>query len=373
MRDVLEDAVAWFDAGRDVAVATVVGIRGSAPRELGASMIVAIGSGGASIVRGNVSGGCVEGAVVEECREVLEGGRARVRSYGIASDDAFAVGLMCGGSIDVLIRRVGVGTADAASLRRLATASHPLVYALAVRGAEVGIGRVLGNAEKGIYADAGRVGGDGAVLLGYDGAGCRTDGEPATQLLAVPFGGPPRLVIVGAVTHGVALARLGAAAGYAVTVLDPREAFAVPERFPGAEVVASWPDDWLRTAVLDERSAVCVLSHDEKIDVPALAVALVGGGGGGRAGYVGAMGSRRTHDDRLDRLVAAGVPPHSIARLQSPIGLDLGGRSPEETALSILAEIVAARHGGTGRPLAQTTGPLHADRRPVAAPVTGVP
>lgn len=352
MRDILDDAVRFLADGRDVAVATVVGIRGSAPRELGASMIVT--SDGA--VRGNVSGGCVEGAVVDACLDVLRGEPARVESYGIPDDALLGVGLMCGGSIDVLVRAVRAGSPAADDLAALATAAEPAVFVLQVRGGEVGAGAIGTHASTGMHPDALALRGqDSSRLLGYDEQGCLTEAAPATQLLVVPFGGPPRLIVVGAVQHSVALSRLGSASGWAVTVVDPREAFAAPERFPEAQVVSDWPDRWLDAAALDARTAVCVLSHDERIDVPALRVAL-----SGPAMYVGVMGSRRTHDDRLARLRDAGVTPAQLARLRSPIGLDLGGRSPEETALSILAEIVAVRHGRSGLPLATTTGPLHA-------------
>ncbi len=352
MRDILDDAVRFLEGGVDVAIATVVGIRGSAPRELGASMVVTADGR----IRGNVSGGCVEGAVVDACLDVLGGDPARVESYGISDDALLGVGLMCGGSIDVLVRAVRRGSPEAADLTALAAAAEPAVHVLRVRGAGLGESAVGAHASSGIHSDALALRGhDTARLLGYDAAGCLTETDPETQLLVTPFGGPPRLVIVGAVQHSVALARLGSASGWAVTVVDPREAFAAPDRFPDAHVVCEWPDRWLSTAALDSRTAVCVLSHDEKIDVPALRVAL-----SGPAMYVGVMGSRRTHDERLERLRAAGVTAAQLARLRSPIGLDLGGRSPEETALSILAEIVAVRHGRSGLPLADTTGPLHA-------------
>ena len=341
MRDILDDAVRWLADGRDIAVATVVAVRGSAPRELGASLVVA--ADGA--LRGNVSGGCVEGAVIEACLEALAADSASVARYGIAEDDLLGVGLMCGGSIDVLVRPVRRGSDAAVQLSRLAALDRPRTFVLTVRGDDLGASAVRDEVGPGGRAE----------VIGYDAAGCRTDADPVTEHLVLPFGGPPRLVIVGAVQHGVALARIGAACGYAVTVVDPREAFTAPERFPGAEVVCDWPDRWLERIGIDVDTAVCVLSHDERIDAPALRVALASA-----AGYVGAMGSRRTHDDRVARLRDAGVAPDRLARLHSPIGLDLGGRSPEETALSILAEIVAVRHGRGAAPLREASGPLHA-------------
>ncbi|MBN9176759.1 MAG: XdhC family protein [Microbacterium sp.] len=358
MRDILDDALRWLSGGAPVAIATVVGIRGSAPRGLGAAMVVSADGQ----VRGNVSGGCVETAVVTACLDVIETGVPRVDGYGIAEDDLFAVGLMCGGSIDVLVRPVHPGSPEARDLAVLA-AGEAVAHVLCVRGEGVGAARAIRHAESGIHRDAAAIaaadaGGDRPRLMGYDADGCRaeTGTAIAVEYLVVPFAGPPRLVVVGAVQQAVALARLGAATGWAVTVLDPRDAFAAPGRFPGAEVVVDWPDRWLESAALDGRSAVCVLSHDERIDAPALRVALRG-----PAGYVGAMGSRRTHDERVARLRVAGVTEEQLERLRSPIGLDLGGRSPEETALSILAEIVAVRHGASGRPLSELHGPIHAD------------
>jgi len=355
MREVLPVAARWARDGRDFAVATVAGVRGSAPRELGASMLVA--ADGA--VFGNVSGGCVEGAVVEACSEALASGTASVHTYGISDDAVVGFGLTCGGIVDVLVRPIPAGSADARQLLALAgTADSPVALALAVSGKETGRA-VLVSADAphdAPWADAAALAADDrARILSYDSDGCRTEAVPAMSMLVIPFGSPPRLIVAGAVEYAVALSRLGSALGYRVTVVDPRDAFATGERFPGADVVIDWPDRFLRRESLDSRSAVCVLSHDPKFDVPALQVALAG-----PAGYVGAMGSRRTHEDRLARLAEAGVPPARLARLRSPIGLDLGGRSPEETALSILAEIVACRNGATGRPLSERAGPVHA-------------
>lgn len=332
MREILPVAAEWARAGTPFAIATVVGVSGSAPREIGASMIVSASGD----VFGNVSGGCVEGAVYERCLEVIGSGDALVDRFGYGDADAFAVGLTCGGVVDVLVRAVPPGGSAAADLVLLAereARAIPTAFTLVTGGPDVGRG----------FVDGGPVDDPGAVT--------------------VHVGTPPRLIVVGAVEFAVALSRLAVAAGMRVDIVDPRSVFATPERFPGAEVSIAWPDRYLAAQQLDARTAVCVLSHDPKFDVPALREALASS-----AGYVGAMGSRRTHEDRLRRLIEAGVPTAALARLRSPIGLDLGGRTPEETALSILAEIVADRHAATGGRLSARSGPVHAPPLGEAAP-----
>jgi xanthine dehydrogenase accessory factor len=364
MREILPTAAEWAREGRAFALATLVGVARSAPRELGAAMVVSADGQ----VFGNVSGGCVEGAVYELCLEAMSSGEPVLERYGISDESAFAIGLTCGGIIDVLVRPIAAGGAEAEELILAAEREHTgaasalgmvvssprgpgLLFAL---GADAETLDVPGL-PPGLADDArSSIGTDSARILRYDEAGCRVEAEAVTSVLVVPLGAPARMIVVGAVEFSVALARLGLALGLAVTVVDAREVFATAERFPGAEVVVSWPDRYLATTRIDARTAICVLSHDPKFDVPALRVALASG-----AGYVGAMGSRRTHEDRLARLAQAGVPEASIARLRSPIGLELGGRSPEETALSILAEIVADNRGGSGRRLSELSGAVH--------------
>lgn len=371
MKGVLGVAAQWIRDGHEFAMATVVGVVGSAPREPGATMLVRADG----VVIGNVSGGCVEAAVIEAGLAVLEGSPAHIVTFGISDDAVFGIGLTCGGTIEVLVRAVQPGSDAAAQLCTLDAASAvdragapPMALVLVVAadaGAAVaGDAYLVGAGAEPLpdrralsapLADAAAfVADDRAVALHYDADLCRTERDAAMTLLVIPFGSAPRLIVVGAVEFAVSLARLGSALGYRVTVLDPRSAFATPERFPDAEVVVDWPDRYLAHASIDARTAICVLSHDAKIDVTALAVSLAG-----PAGYVGAMGSRRTHDDRVERLADAGVSPDRIAALRSPIGLDLGGRTPAETALSILAEIVAVRHGGSGIPLSNRDGPVH--------------
>ena len=447
MREILSVAAEWARERVPFAVATLVGVRGSGPRELGASMVVSADGR----VFGNVSGGCVEGAVFTECLDAVASGASSLHTYGISDDDVAAIGLTCGGIVDVLVRPVLPGSDAARDLLLVAEREReglPVAVALVVRAGgfdtlpaaatqppggdaavpirwsspsihAAGGGALRNHADAAVptrwsSADAERrcietpeptsrtdgagsggfdtppaaatqpprralgdllvltdatpapdrataealalADGDRAESLHLDGEGCRVPADDATlSLVVIPFGSAPRLIVVGAVEFSVALSRLGSALGFAVTVVDPRDVFASAERFPAAEVVIDWPDRYLSATRLDARTAVCVLSHDPRFDVPALRVALAS-----PAGYVGAMGSRRTHDDRLRRLDEAGVAASDVARLRSPIGLDLGGRTPDETALSILAEIVAVRHGASGRPLSQRDGPVHA-------------
>lgn len=336
MREILPVAAEWARSGRAFAVATVVSVRRSAPRGTGASLVVSE----AGEVFGNVSAGCVEGAVYERCLGVLATGAAVLDSYGIGDDEALSVGLSCGGTIDVLVRPVTAGSGAARDILLMAereAAGLPTTLAL-------------------VTAPADRLGESYLVT----GSAC--DPDAAVSIVTVPVETPARIVIVGAVEFAVALARLAHTTGFAVTVVDARDVFATAARFPHAEVVVEWPHRHLARTVLGPRTAVCVLSHDPKFDVPALRVALASS-----AGYVGAMGSRSTHEDRLRRLARAGVSEAQIARLRSPIGLDLGGRTPEETALSILAEIVADAHGATGRRHSELSGPVHAPLRQGAA------
>ncbi|MEV8135515.1 XdhC family protein [Microbacterium aurantiacum] len=360
MRDVLEPARTRLDRGEPFALAVLVDAYASAPREVGTAMLV----DAAGQVFGNVSAGCVDGAVYELCLQALASGESTRSRYGISDERAFAAALTCGGVIDVLVVPVVPGSRAAEALRVVidAVERREAVALGIVTDAASGGGALLAVTEAGAVgdvpafavaeADLRRVAHAAApVALRYAG-----DPNGATEVLAVPFPHAPRLIVVGAVEFSVALARLGAASGFEVTVCDPRDVFARPDRFPGATVVHDQPGRYLAATPIDERTAVCVLTHDERFDVDAISAALAS-----PAAYVGAMGSRRTHDDRLSRLRAAGVTDAALARLRSPIGLALGGRTPEETALSILAEIVLVRAGGSGEPLRETRGPIHPD------------
>ncbi|MEV7373842.1 XdhC/CoxI family protein [Streptomyces sp. NPDC090301] len=365
MLDIAEELHRWVEQGREFAVATVVAVGGSAPRQPGAAL--AVDSDGTAI--GSVSGGCVEGAVYDLCQQALEDGKTVVERFGYSDEDAFAVGLTCGGIIDILVTLVRGGvfpaalaaatSGEAAALARIVSGPEDLMgRAVLVRPDGSYDGKLGGHPELDRTAagearamlDAGRT---GTVEIGEDGSRC---GQPLTLLVesSVPA---PRMIVFGAIDFAAALVRVGKFLGYHVTVCDARPVFATPARFPEAdEIVVEWPHRYLESTEVDGRTALCVLTHDAKFDVPLLQAAL-------RlpVAYVGAMGSRRTHEDRNKRLREVGVTELELARLRSPIGLDLGARTPEETALSIGAEIVANRRGGTGLSLTGAHTPIHHD------------
>jgi xanthine dehydrogenase accessory factor len=377
VREILPRLRDWLCDGTPFAMATVIGVHGSAPREPGAAMAVSADGQ----VAGSVSGGCVEGAVYEAATEALATGEAALHIYGVSDDDAFAVGLTCGGTLTVLVRPFteqsaravlldlveAVGRGEPVAAATLAGGSGPLGALRLVRpdradgtlGA-AGLDRAAADHARGLLAQG------TAALHHYGRHGEQRMDEVAVFIEA--FTPPARMLIFGAIDYAAATARMGAFLGYRVTVCDARPAFAVPQRFPAAhEVVRAWPHEYLAGTEVDERTVVCVLTHDPKFDVPLLHAALRT-----RAGYIGVMGSRRTHDDRTARLRAEGVGDADLARLASPIGLDLGARTPEETAVSIAAEIVRSRWGGTGRPLTELAGAIHRPPAPVAtAPPPG--
>ncbi|MDQ1014403.1 XdhC family protein [Streptomyces afghaniensis] len=378
MLDLAGQLHAWAEEGRDFAVATVVAVGGSAPRPPGATLAVC--ADGTAI--GSVSGGCVEGAVYDLCLQALQDGQTRVERFGYSDEDAFAVGLTCGGVIDIMVTPYDAD--GAAQTAALSAAAHdePVALARVVHGPAGLLGRAVLVRPDGTHAgglgghpeldrtaiaqarallEAGRT---ATIDLSEDGSHC-PGGLTLLVESAVP---PPRMIVFGAIDFAAALVRAGKFLGYHVTVCDARPVFATRVRFPEAdEIVVDWPHRYLASTDTDARTVLCVLTHDAKFDIPLLTEAL-------RlpVAYVGAMGSRRTHQDRNRRLREAGVGERELARLRSPIGLDLGARTSEETALSIAAEIVAARHGGTGRPLTGADTPIHRDGRtagPLPQPV----
>ncbi|MFE0527285.1 XdhC family protein [Micromonospora parva] len=399
MPDVFDEVHRRCRDGEPVALATVVATWQSAPQPPGAAMVVTTDG----TVVGSVSGGCVEADLYERARRVLDTGQPELRRYGISDNDAYAVGLTCGGILDVFVERVDASALPAldavAAARRdgqpaavvtcvAADATNPPTADADSRPAGPHDPPVA--ADHAGASDPARRLGRRLVLTGQRCVGSLGDDRlddaasaDALGLLAAGRGGmlrygyrgqrrgsgvslfvttyatPPRMIVFGAIDFAAAVARIGAFLGYRVTVCDARRVFATARRFPEAdEVVVQWPHRYLATEVaagrLDGRTVVCVLTHDLKFDVPLLELALRH-----PLGYVGAMGSRRTHDERQKLLTEAGLSAEQLSRLASPIGLDLGGRTPEETAVSVAAQIVAARWGGTGRPLAALDGPIH--------------
>ncbi len=372
MRDVLDELMSIWRAGDTAGVATVVRTIRSAPRPPGATMVVAPDG----TVAGSVSGGCVEAAVYELSNEVVQSGVPALQRYGISNEDAFAVGLTCGGLIDVFAEPVSRSTFpqleavadDIAAQRPTAVATviaHPdpewVGRRLIVRPDQVDGSLGSGRADAAVADDArGLLAAGRSAVLTYGPDGQRQGVE--MEVFVAGHAPRPRMLIFGAIDFAAALAQQGAFLGYRVTVCDARPVFATQARFPAAdEVVVNWPDRYLAAqaeqGAIDARTVICVLTHDPKFDVPVLRVALRLP----EVGYIGAMASRQTHKDRMDRLREVGVTEDELSRLASPIGLDLGARTPEETAVSIAAEIIARRWGGAGGPLTDRDGRIHHD------------
>ena len=349
--------------GASAAMATVVRTWRSAPRPAGASMLVT--DEGEAV--GSVSGGCVEGALYDLGQEVLGDGQARLETYGVSDDDAFAVGLTCGGILEIFVEKVDDSTwPELAGIQESIAAEEPVAVATIVAGPHF-VGRHLVVRRDRTEGSLGTDRLDDTVredVIGMLESGTTgflhygPEGERLGEGLDVfvqSFAPQPRMIVFGAIDFSAALVRVGKVLGFKVTVVDARPVFATAKRFPEAdEVVVDWPHRWLSGQEVDSRTVIAVLTHDPKFDVPALKAALQT-----NAGYIGAMGSRRTHEDRLVRLKEAGLTDDELARIHSPIGLDLGARTPEETAISIAAEIIQSRWGGSGRKLAHTDGPIH--------------
>jgi len=310
MRDVLAELEEWSAAGEEIALATVVETWGSSPRPLGSRMAVTR----SGKMAGSVSNGCIEGAVFDEAQKVLKSGQAKIAAFGVADDVAFDVGLACGGHIEVFVQPLGQLHRQLIDMLR------------ADRPATLRTNLVSGEAE--LIAGSPR----GSELAHRDG-----------DWFVEPFRRPAHLVIVGAIHIAIPLHRLAKLMGYRVTVVDARAKFATKERFPDAdELVIAWPDEALSKIHLDSSTYVVILTHDPKFDLPALRSVL-----GKEVGYIGAIGSRKTNANRFDALRTDGYTEEQIARVHGPIGLDLGSRGAEETALGILAEVTAVRFGGT--------------------------
>lgn len=311
--DAPERAYGWAQAGRGAALATVVETWGSAPRRVGAQLAIS----GDGEMQGSVSGGCVEGAVVIEAIEAIEDGTSRMLEYGVSDGDAFAVGLACGGKIRVLVEPIGNNGMPfdiLSDLVKARAARLPVAYEVALGG---GAARLVRDGYE--------------TRFRMDRSGIEEDGETFVAIHNPPL----RMVIVGAVHIAQALVPMAQIAGFDVVVIDPREAFGSQARFPNARVINDWPDAAMMQVGVDTRSAVVLLTHDPKLDDPALHIALRSG-----AFYIGALGSKRTHGTRVERLQAAGFGGADIDRIAGPVGLDIGASGPPEIAVSILAQIV---------------------------------
>ena len=315
-----ERALEWHRAGRGAALATVVETWGSAPRRTGSQLVVS----GAGEIEGSVSGGCVEGAVVMEALEALEDGAARLLEYGVSDGDAFAVGLACGGTIRVLVEPVG-GALPEETLAALVAARaerRPVAYVVPDVAGTPGAPRLDTEGH--------------AARFQSDRSGVTEEGD------FVAIHNPPlRLIVVGAVHIAQALVPMARTLGYDPVVIDPREAFASPERFPDERLLHDWPDDAVAELGLDARTAIVLLTHDPKLDDPALIAALKA-----NCFYIGALGSTRTHASRRARMAEAGFSEAEIARIHGPVGLDIGAASPAEIAVSIAAEMTAVLRKG---------------------------
>ncbi|WP_439525413.1 XdhC family protein [Roseovarius mucosus] len=314
--DIPETALAWHRAGKEAALATVVETWGSAPRRVGSQLAIS----GAGEIAGSVSGGCVEGAVVVEAVEAIETGKPVLLDYGVSDGDAFAVGLACGGTIRVLVEPIGSVMPEALL--------SDLVLA---RDARVPVAYVTGPDGRRLERE-----GHGARFR-MDRSGFEEDGATFVAIHNPPL----RLIIVGAVHIAQALVPMARIAGYDPLLIDPRESFGSQTRFPGETVVQDWPDEGVRAFGLDARSALVLLTHDPKLDDPALIEALRS-----EVFYIGALGSTRTHAKRVARLQEAGFSEAEIARIHGPIGLDIGAAGPSEIAVSILAEMTRVLRKG---------------------------
>ena len=339
MKDVLDTLERWVAEGLRAATATVVRTERSAPRDPGA--VLAVSERGE--VAGSVTGGCVEPAVYEEAQAVLAGGPPRLLTYGIADDEAFEVGLPCGGTVHIFVDALDPKLV--APIAEAVETERPVALTIKTGGEGIGEKHL-------VYADStddGELGSKARTLLAHGETGFVTVGED--EVFVSSFAPRPQLYVFGAIDFASALASLGRYLGYRVTVCDARAKFVTPERFPDAdELVVDWPDRFLASAPVDERTAICVLTHDEKFDVPILKQAVKG-----PAGYIGAMGSRRTTERRSERLREEGVTDEELARIHAPIGLKIGSRSPEEVAIAIAAEIISVFNATSARVSAKAT------------------
>lgn len=330
---VLAQAVEWLDRGRRIALATVTRTWGSAPRRAGSHMVISHGGDFA----GSVSGGCIEGAVIGSALEAIESGTPRTLEFGVTNEMAWEVGLACGGRVHLFVEPV----ANGGVLRELVAAQdagRDLVLATRLPGGEQELVDADAPSLRLLAREDAKAG--AAVADALKTGVARTVATGEGDLFLRPYIRSPRLIVVGAVHIAQALVPMAAIAGFQVTVLDPREGFATEERFPGARLVREWPDDAMAALDPDRRTAIVALSHDPRIDDPALIAAL-----GSEAFYVGALGSRKTRDARRERLGAQGNSDESLDRIHGPVGLPIGALTPEEIAVAVLAQVIEALRG----------------------------
>src|SRR4051794_29622540 len=371
----MDVALQWLDEGRRVVAAKLVETIGSAPLDPGAEMLV----DDSGRIEGSVTGGCVEGALVEEAMGILAGAPPRVATYGISDEQAVGVGLMCGGTVRVFVHEVRSRRA-LETVREEVDAGRPVALATLLDGPSAGAtmavleDRVVGGLghtelfDDNVVRDARGFLDEGRSAVRRYSAKGETMGEELRVAIEA-YATAPRMVVFGAIDFSAALAKIATEIGYAVTIVDARRAFAQSPRFSAhAEVVVSWPMEYLATQELGPRDAVLVFPHDAKFDEPALMAALDSG-----AGYIGALGSRRTHLDRQERLRAAGVSEEELQRISSPCALDAGARTPSETAIAVLAEVLALRAGREGGRLAEATGPIHSRANELAGSQPALP
>lgn len=361
MRDILDGLTGWRAQGEPFALATVISTWSSAPRPPGTTMAVSA----EGEVLGSISGGCVEGETYELARQVIQSGEATLVRYGVTDGDAFAVGLTCGGIIEVFVERIGDLQYETFDRVLNAIKEHrPTVVATVTSGTAAGQHLTLD--EDGLSASTAGLEADNRLrsrmigMLGQSAtdlvqAGATTDSPGSDTVFVQSFAPPPRMIVFGAIDFAASVADIGKFLRYHVTVCDARGVFATPARFPNVDqLVVDWPHRYLSTQRVEENTVLCVLTHDPKFDIPLLKAALET-----PARYIGVMGSRRTHTTRLNALRDEGVPDWQLDRLFSPIGLDLGARTSEETAVSIAAEIIAVSRGATGLPLRESVGAIH--------------
>ncbi|MFP6712213.1 MAG: XdhC family protein [Rhodospirillales bacterium] len=325
--DVLEQAVNWLDEGKKVALATVIDTWGSSPRPVGSQL--AVDDAGAFV--GSVSGGCIEGSVIGEALASIEDGENRILEFGVSDEQAWEVGLACGGDVKVLVERAD----DQAELNKLSN-ERPVATVTDLKSGKRSC--VTPAEQSGELTLSQEMLDNARTALRDDRSKIYEDGEDS--IFVQVFNPALRCAIIGAVHISQALVPMAQIAGFDVTVIDPRGAWATEARFPDVTINDEWPDEALKEFKPDTRTAIVTLTHDPKLDDPALQIAL-----NSDAFYIGSLGSRRTHAKRLDRLAEAGFGEEDFARIHAPVGLDLGATSPAEIAVTILAEMVAAKHG----------------------------